>query len=263
MNYQLKGTTISLLLHAAVISALLSFASYAPVKKQVIALDFSIIDGKQQQTSKGKNIVKEVKQVKAVKPKPLPGKVVEKKKIEPKKVMEEIGKPVPQKVAEPEPVREIVKKPEIIPATEPVVAPETTEVAEATPETENPADSENETIETDRVAETENSNSNDTSDNSAMAAKERYVKDHFAYIKDKIEKEIVYPRIARRRGLEGKVILSFVICEDGTVHGINIVEKSGYTILDKNAVATVKRAAPFPPPPVRAEIVLPLSYRLG
>lgn len=249
MNYQLKGTAISLLLHAAVISALFSVATYTPVKKQVIALDFSILDGKQQQVSKGKKIVDEVKQVKTVKPKPLPKKIVK--------------KPVPQKVVEPEPVKEIVEKPEIIPAREPLITPEPTEVAEAVTETEDMTTAENDTAQSEMVAETENTTSNDTSDNSAMAAKERYVKDHFAYIKDKIEKEIVYPWIARRRGLEGKVILSFVICEDGTVHGINIVEKSGHTILDKSAVATVKRAAPFPAPPIRAEIVIPLSYRLG
>jgi len=260
MTYQLKGTGISLLLHTAVISVLFSFASYAPVKKQVIALDFSMVDGKQQQASKGKNVVEEVKQVKKNKPKPLPKKIVKRKKI-----MEEVKKPIPKRVIEPKPVLvpEIAKEPEIIPEKEPLITQETTEVAETTSETENPTEGESELAQADMSSETNNTSTNDTWDNSAMAAQERYVKDHFAYIKDKIEKEIVYPRIARRRGLEGKVILSFVICEDGTVHDINIVEESGYTILDKNAVATVKRAAPFPPPPVRAEIVLPLSYRLG
>ena len=113
------------------------------------------------------------------------------------------------------------------------------------------------------LAQTDNVNSNSTTDNAAAAAKAKYMEQHFAYIKEMIEKEFVYPRIARRRGLEGKVIVSFVICEDGTVHGINIVESSGHKILDNNAIACVKRAAPFPPPPARAELVFPITYKLG
>jgi protein TonB len=34
-------------------------------------------------------------------------------------------------------------------------------------------------------------------------------------------------------------------------------------MLDKNVVETIKRASPFPAPPVRAEIVLPITYELN
>jgi len=120
-----------------------------------------------------------------------------------------------------------------------------------------------EAVDEEMLAQTDNVNSNDTSDNAAAAAKAKYVKQHFAYIKEMIEKEFVYPRIARRRGLEGKVIVSFVICADGTARDVKIIESSGHKILDNNAIACVKRAAPFPPPPVMAELVFPITYKLG
>ncbi|OGW20041.1 MAG: hypothetical protein A2077_04645, partial [Nitrospirae bacterium GWC2_46_6] len=41
-------------------------------------------------------------------------------------------------------------------------------------------------------------------------ARARYLKEHFAYIRDLIMKSISYPRIARKMGWEGKVVVSFV-----------------------------------------------------
>jgi protein TonB len=93
--------------------------------------------------------------------------------------------------------------------------------------------------------------------------KKEYIKAHFLYIKDDIQKNITYPRLARKMGWEGKVVVSFVICEDGTVINIKIVKSSGFALLDKNAVESIKKAVPFPSPPVRAELVVPVSYRLS
>ncbi len=50
-----------------------------------------------------------------------------------------------------------------------------------------------------------------------------------------------YPRIARRRGYEGVVILSVEVRNDGTVGNITVRESSGHSILDKAALKTVKR----------------------
>ena len=93
--------------------------------------------------------------------------------------------------------------------------------------------------------------------------KQEYIKAQFIYIKDDIQKNITYPRLARKMGWEGKVVVSFVICEDGMVINIRIVKSSGYTLLDKNAVESIKKSMPFPSPPVRAELVVPVSYRLS
>lgn len=97
---------------------------------------------------------------------------------------------------------------------------------------------------------------------SVNTAKELYLKEHFAYIRDAIMKKLSYPTAARRMGWEGKVVVSFVISEDGYVSDIEIVESSGFGVLDRNAVETVKKASPFPKPPVRAELVMPIVYDL-
>ena len=97
----------------------------------------------------------------------------------------------------------------------------------------------------------------------SLTGKKEYIKAHFLYIKEDIEKKITYPRLARKMGWEGKVVVSFVIRENGTVTSIKIVKSSGFTLLDKNAVESIKKAVPFPNPPVRAELVVPISYRLS
>ena len=239
MGLQTKGFGISVAIHAILFFTFFFIASYTQSEKKIIALDFSIMDGNQSVVSKGKNIVAEAKKVKAVKSKPRP------KPVEKKKPVDEPKKPEIKEELTPEPANEVVEKTEVIEEPKQIDQPDT------------------ETVDQEMIAQTVNVNSNSTTDNAAAAAKAKYVKQHFAYIKERIEKEFVYPRMARRRGMEGKVIVSFVICEDGTVHGIKIVESSGHKILDKNAVACVKRAAPFPPPPTRAELIFPITYMLG
>jgi protein TonB len=90
----------------------------------------------------------------------------------------------------------------------------------------------------------------------------RYVKRHFNYIRDMIQGNLSYPSIARRMGWTGKVIVSFVVCKDGRVENIKIVESSGFAILDRNAMETIKKVSPFPRPPVSAELIVPIAYML-
>lgn len=101
------------------------------------------------------------------------------------------------------------------------------------------------------------------SGDSAEKAGMRYLKAHFAYIRDLIRKNISYPYIARRMGWEGKVTVSFVVSENGYIDNIKIKETSGFEILDKNAIETIKKVCPFPKPSVEALIVVPIVYRLN
>lgn len=89
-----------------------------------------------------------------------------------------------------------------------------------------------------------------------------YLKEHFLYIRERITKNIVYPPMARRMGWHGQVRIAFVVCEDGGVRDVRVVDSSGFGMLDRDAVDTVKNVAPFPRPPVKAEIRLAISYRL-
>ncbi len=90
-----------------------------------------------------------------------------------------------------------------------------------------------------------------------------YLKANFIYIKDMINKKITYPRMARQMGWEGKVKASFIVSSDGFVKEIKILKSSGFEILDKNAIEAIKSASPFPKPPVEAQIIIPIIYKLN
>ena len=97
---------------------------------------------------------------------------------------------------------------------------------------------------------------------SAGSMKKRYLKEHFAYIRDLILKNLVYPQAARNMGWSGKVVVTFVVSINGGVDKIKVLAGSGYEVLDRNAVETVRKAAPFPRPPISVELVLPIGYNL-
>jgi periplasmic protein TonB len=97
---------------------------------------------------------------------------------------------------------------------------------------------------------------------SGPAMEQQYVKAHFIYIKKIVEKNISYPAMARRMGWQGKVVVSFVVCLNGEVENLQVIESSGYAQLDKNALETIKQVKPFPSPPVRVKLVLPVTYRM-
>lgn len=92
--------------------------------------------------------------------------------------------------------------------------------------------------------------------------KTAYLREQFTYIRDAVMRRVTYPEHARRKGWSGKVLLSFIVSEDGSVHDLKVVRGSGFPLLDREAVEAVTRATPFPRPPVRVEVALPVSYRL-
>lgn len=89
-----------------------------------------------------------------------------------------------------------------------------------------------------------------------------YMKNHFTYIRDMIQKKLIYPKIAREMGWEGKVAVSFFVASDGLAREIKIAASSGRESLDKNALLAVQNASPFPKPPVEAYIKIPIVYQL-
>jgi protein TonB len=102
-----------------------------------------------------------------------------------------------------------------------------------------------------------------SSGNDASYENKRYLKAHFSYIKEHIHKQIIYPATAKKMGWEGKVIVSFIISSEGNARNIMISKSSGHEILDDNAANAIKRASPFPKPPVEAQIIIPVLYQLN
>jgi len=91
----------------------------------------------------------------------------------------------------------------------------------------------------------------------------RYLKENFSYIRDMIQKKVIYPKKARQMGWQGKVTVSFIIFADGFAKDITIIKTSGVEVLDSSAAVAVKDASPFPKPPCEAQIIIPLIYRLN
>ncbi|MFQ5804409.1 MAG: energy transducer TonB [Candidatus Methylomirabilales bacterium] len=82
----------------------------------------------------------------------------------------------------------------------------------------------------------------------------------FQLLRQRIERAKRYPAQARRWGMEGTAEVQFRIAGDGSAKGVTIVKSSGFAILDRASVETIKRAAPFPV--ISGAIRIPISYRL-
>ena len=64
----------------------------------------------------------------------------------------------------------------------------------------------------------------------------------------------------------GNVTIAFIVSPTGALASVRISRSSGNTALDRVAVASVRRAAPFPPPPEGMlakdrEMIYPLNFR--
>ncbi len=94
------------------------------------------------------------------------------------------------------------------------------------------------------------------------AAGAKYLKSNYAYIRDRILRNVSYPDRARKMGWQGKVALSFIITSSGYVRDFKVIQSSGFKILDNDAIETVKRTAPFPKPVNEANIAISIVYRL-
>jgi protein TonB len=185
-------------------------------------------------------------------------------------VAEEVPQPeVPQEIVQLKPQKKIVKKtatplPETVQLPAPAMEPE--------PKRKSPV---SKAVKTEIVPQAAaRPESNDTagrmpapaasgSAGSPLTVEERWKQEHFNFIKEAIRRNMTYPVLARKIGWQGRVLVSFIICQDGRVENLRIEKSSGIGLLDKNALDTIKRSAPFPNPPVRATIVLPIDYTLG
>ena len=90
----------------------------------------------------------------------------------------------------------------------------------------------------------------------------QYMEDHIALINALIKKNLSYPRIAQKRGLQGKTMVSFTLGMDGKISDI---EALGFiaSILKKSAIKTVQKASSsFPHPKETLALRIPIVYKL-
>ena len=81
-----------------------------------------------------------------------------------------------------------------------------------------------------------------------------------------LSENINYPEDAEKQGIEGKVIVSFVVDTDGTIKDAEVVQKV-YPSLDAEAVRVIMSMPKWKPAtkqgvPVRVRYKLPISFAL-
>jgi protein TonB len=82
-----------------------------------------------------------------------------------------------------------------------------------------------------------------------------------------LERNKRYPSDAQSRGEHGVAQLAFSVDRRGGVHHARIARSSGSSVLDRETLAMLERAAPLPPPPPEVgggeiAIVVPIRYNI-
>ena len=91
---------------------------------------------------------------------------------------------------------------------------------------------------------------------------ELYVKAHISEIMALLRKHLYYPRMARKRHMQGKVLVRFELLTDGSIRNITILE-SKRELLGKAAVTTIERLdGKFPLPDETLVLNVPIMYQL-
>ena len=91
---------------------------------------------------------------------------------------------------------------------------------------------------------------------------EMYVQTHISEIMSLLRKNLYYPRMARKRHIQGKVMVRFELRTNGEIHNITIME-AGRDILGAAAVTTIERLeGKFPLPDETLILHVPIMYQL-
>jgi periplasmic protein TonB len=77
---------------------------------------------------------------------------------------------------------------------------------------------------------------------------------YFAGIKRKVELVWQYPFEAQMAGIQGDLVLDFVIARDGALASVSLIRGSGHKALDEEAIGAIRKAAPYDPIPARYAI---------
>ena len=182
------------------------------------------------------------------------------KQIVPEPIIEKIvEKPAPKVIEKPKKVeKKIVKQEKPI---EKIVEKPAPKVVEK----------ENENIEKMAVAEQNEISTKQESiiqSNSNNERNKNLESEYLAKVKNKIEKNKVYPKVAKRLNQTGKVIVSFDILKDGKITNIKIIHKSKFEKLDEASIELLRNIGFFEAIPNELNktvwnIQIPINYQIN
>ena len=116
---------------------------------------------------------------------------------------------------------------------------------------------------------TANSNAQPRTDNLTRSKNSRNHIFILSRIRGQLNENFYYPAMARRHGWQGKVLLDFMLADNGHINDIRIKQSSGYMLLDRAAVDALSKVILTEVP--RQELLvamlsgrlsLPVVYRL-
>ena len=240
MRNHSKSLFLSLFIHALILLSLFGIYKYA----------FSSVKSieKEKRVSVSLSCLKQKAAIvqKEQKLKPLHKKIVKKiKKKEPKVIKKPVKKKVPlhKKITKKEP--KVSEKPvEPIKATESV-----TPVKQQSQIKKEPVAVKNKIV-TNEIPPKK------------MSDEEAYLENNLAKIAKLIKENLYYPRVARRRGIEGSVTVRFMLLKDATVTQITTISSSS-GILTRAAIKTIAElSGKFPKPKKDLMVTVPIQYSL-
>jgi protein TonB len=95
-----------------------------------------------------------------------------------------------------------------------------------------------------------------------VSPEDAYIEAHMAEIMALLRDNLYYPRMARKRHIEGKVTVRFELLKNGEIENITVVEAER-DILARSAVTTIERLdGKFPLPSERLILNVPIMYNL-
>ena len=84
-------------------------------------------------------------------------------------------------------------------------------------------------------------------------------------LREKIARTLVFPRLAKRLGYSGTTHVALALSKTGIVRDLKVSQPSGYDILDKAAIATLKKVLQTTKPPESIaieQLVIPIAFNL-
>lgn len=95
-----------------------------------------------------------------------------------------------------------------------------------------------------------------------ITPKQAYLDENVDHIVKLLQENLYYPRSARRRGIEGEVIVAFTLTKDAEVKSLKVLS-SEHDILSRGAIETIgSLSGKFPKPKEKLELSVPISYSL-
>ena len=179
-----------------------------------------------------------------------------------------VTEPIIEKIVE-KPAPKVIEKPKKVEKKIVKQEKQIEKVVEKTPE--KVVEKESENIEKMHVAEQNEISTKQESiiqSNSNNERNKNLESEYLAKVQAKIEKNKVYPKVAKRLNQTGKVIVSFDILKDGKITNIKIIHKSKFEKLDEASIELLTNIGFFEAIPNELNktvwnIQIPINYQIN